>query len=109
MCNQATHFKQAEFLGQIRHNCNRNCNKTVNTYKQTSKPINIPQKGSNLLPFIIPFHRSFLPLKEILQKYWYIIDNDPTLKDVFPNKPFISFIRHQNIHDYLIRIKLYKG
>ena len=63
-------------------------------------------KVDNLLPFVVPYHKEFLSLKEILHKSWYIIDSDETLRAVFPNKPFLSFSRHKNIHDYLVRTKM---
>ena len=76
-----------------------------NTNKNVRNPNNTPKKGNNLLPFVVPYHKEFLPLKEILHKNWYIIDRDETLRTVFPNKPFLSFTRHKNIQDPLIRTK----
>ena len=64
------------------------------------------RKGNNLLPFVIPFHKRILPLKDVLLKHWYIIENDITLKEIFPRRPFLLFTKHRNIHDCLIRTKL---
>ena len=104
MFNKATKFKQMEVLQSLPHaSC---CERIKPTYKTVRNPYNTPKKGNNLLPFVIPYHKEFLLLKEILYKNWYIIDSDETLRAVFLNKPFLSFTRHKNIHDYLVRTKM---
>ena len=108
MFNQALKYKQIELLGTTNVTKHRKRAKTGNKNIPTTKLATVSKKGDNLLPFVIPFHKSFSLLKETLHKHWYIIDNDPILKKVFPKRPFISYTRHENLHDHLIRAKLSK-
>ena len=106
---KTTHLTQKDLLHGRRPKAGGNGvdkEQTGNTTKETIDGLDKKSKGIMLLPFIIPFHKLFLPLKEFLLKHWYIIENDKTLKEVFPEKPFLSFTKHKNIHDCLIKSKL---
>ncbi|XP_057294731.1 uncharacterized protein LOC130623279 [Hydractinia symbiolongicarpus] len=83
----------------------------INNKKKRSKIDGISSSVHNndVLPFIIPYHRAFIPVKNIFRKHWSIIINDRELHKVFPNKPFIAFTRHKNIQDHLVRTKLGTG
>ncbi|XP_057310002.1 uncharacterized protein LOC130648000 [Hydractinia symbiolongicarpus] len=63
-------------------------------------------KDKHILPFILPYHEKFTTLKRILHKYWFIIESDPALRLVFPTKPFLTFTKHKNLQEYLIRAKM---
>ena len=56
------------------------------------------------LPFVIPYHRSNKGIKEILDRNWHLIEKDPQLQLIFPNKPFLSYKRNPNIKDHLVHI-----
>ena len=75
-------------------------NETVRHIKSEEKT------GNTILPFVIPYHDNFPHLTEALHRSWYIINNDENLRTIFPKKPFLSFTRHQNIQDQLIRTKM---
>ena len=71
----------------------------------SKKPLNsIENKGSETtLPFIIPFYKNVNPINNILRKHWRLIETDPELKNIMPNKPFIVYKRHKNLKEFLIR------
>ena len=97
--NKVIHISQNELIeGRIPVTKNK-----ANANKSTCKP---QKKETNLLPFIIPYHKLLLPLKQLIHKHWFIIEENDMLKTMFPNKPFLSFTRHRNIQDHLISSKL---
>ena len=64
----------------------------------------IENKGKETtLPFIIPFYKNMNPRNNILHKHWKLIETDPDLKNIMPNKPFIVYKRHKNLKEFLIR------
>ena len=63
-------------------------------------------KRAELLPFVIPYHKKFLPLQKILMKHWCTIASDKILSSIFKNNPFLCFTRHKNLHDHLVHTTL---
>ena len=49
------------------------------------------------LPFVIPYHRSNKGIEEILDRNWHLIEKEPQLQLIFPNKP--------NIKDHLVHTR----
>ena len=58
-----------------------------------------------LLPFVIPYHREHRHIKEILDRNWYLIENDSQLQLIFSTKHFLSYKRNPNIHDHLVHTR----
>ncbi|XP_057298704.1 uncharacterized protein LOC130629494 [Hydractinia symbiolongicarpus] len=94
-------------LKENKNNYNANERKSNNKKKRSKiDEISSGVHNNDILPFIIPYHRAFIPVKNIFKKHWSIIINDRELHKVFPNKPFIAYTRHKNIQDHLVRTKL---
>ena len=51
------------------------------------------------LPLVIPYHWENRHIKKILDRNWYLIENDPKLQLIFPTKPFLSYKRNPNIRN----------
>ena len=47
-----------------------------------------------LLPFVIPYHREHRHIKNILDRNWYLIENDSQLQLIFSTKHFLSYKRN---------------
>ena len=104
MFNKAIIYSQKEVLQPTLpikpHEPNIHAHHGSKTFPGRSK------KLKNHLPFIVAYHKEFQSLRIILNKHCHIIENDETLKKIFPEKPFLSFTRHKNIADHLIRTKM---
>jgi hypothetical protein len=70
-------------------------NKTENTNKTNNKPIFITQYNSNTKY-----------ITQILRKHWNIIENDPTLRILWPEPPIVAYQKNTNIRDTLVSAKL---
>lgn len=103
---------QLLFKGTKKNTTNlRKSNKTrIGRNATVSKHINC-QKGIRnnnnkmTLPFTVPYSEHFSKIKVILMKHWHVIKHDKQLNSIFPNEPFISYKRHPNLKDKLIRSK----
>ena len=62
-------------------------------------------KPSRTLPLIIPYSEHFNNFQNLMEKHWKFITKDKCLRRLFPDQPFISYKRHKNLKDYLIRTK----
>ena len=61
-------------------------------------------KPKNLI-FTTPHSIHNPDLKNILYKHWHLINNDPTLLEIWPNRPLLAIMRHKNIKETLVRSK----
>ena len=59
-------------------------------------------KGSNTV-FICTWHPTLAKLPSLLQKNYNILDSDPKLKKIFPEKPRVVFRRRKNLSDILCK------
>ena len=111
-------------FNRIKHTTQKDClykkPKTYNNYITKSKKIRYKSKYSHYtkryknnnnnktdgaLPFIIPFYKNMNPINNILQRNWYLIENDADLKKIMPNKPFTVYKRHKNLKDLLVKTR----
>ena len=53
------------------------------------------------IPFVSSYNTDLPPLSRILREQWHIIKNDPTLSQLFPRQPFLSYSIH-NLKDILV-------
>lgn len=60
---------------------------------------------TNNLNFSIPYNTNTTHIGSILRRHWHLIENDPTLKILWPNTPLISYQRNKNLKDQLIHSK----
>ena len=59
-----------------------------------------------LLPFVTEYRPSVPNLKKILMHKWYLIENQPLLREIFKDPLIISYKRGKSPQDILARAKL---
>ena len=67
---------------------------------------NKPKGKQNILPFVTEFNPAKPNIKKILSKNWFLIENQPHLNKIFPQKPIISYKRASSLKDILVKAKL---
>ena len=70
-------------------------NKTENTNKTNNKPI-----------FTTEYNSNTKYITQILRKHWNIIENDPTLRILWPEPPIVAYQKNKNLRDTLVSAKL---
>ena len=65
-----------------------------------------PNKTGNRPTFSIPFNTNTTHINQILKKHWHLIEDDPTLKILWPDIPMVAFKRNKNIREMLVCSKL---
>ncbi|CAJ0966769.1 unnamed protein product [Ranitomeya imitator] len=58
--------------------------------------------GSNTVRFITPYHNKWHQFKEILYKHWNVLQSDPVLRRILPERPMIVAKRTKNLRDILV-------
>ena len=65
------------------------------------------QKTQNKpLPFVTQYHPSVPDLKRIFMEKWHWIENQPLLREIYKEPPFISYRKGKSLKDILVRAKL---
>ena len=59
-----------------------------------------------ILPFVTQYHPAVPNLKEILMSKWYLIQQQPSLSEIFKEPPIISYRKGRSLKDILVRAKL---
>lgn len=67
---------------------------------------NKPKNKNKILPFVTKYNPAKPNIKQILSKNWYLIENQPGLKAIFPEQPIISYKKADSLKDILLRAKL---
>ena len=49
------------------------------------------------LPFVLAYNTDLPPISHILRHNWHLTQNDPSLSQLFPRQPFLSYTRHKNL------------
>ena len=88
--NIITSFNKAILCTQ-----NELLNKTGNANKTTNKPIFTTQYNSNTKY-----------IAQILRKHWNVIENDPTLRILWPEPPIVAYKKNKSLRDTLVSAKL---
>ena len=66
-----------------------------------------PQRvQSGLMPFVTQYNPSVPNLKNILMSKWHLIENQPLLREIYREPPFISYRKGKSLKDILVRAKL---
>ena len=66
-----------------------------------------PQRmQSGLMPFVTQYNPSVPNLKTILMSKWHLIENQPLLREIYREPPFISYRKGKSLKDILVRAKL---
>ena len=66
-----------------------------------------PKVNKRILPFVTQYQPSVPNLRQILMKNWYLIEQQPLLKEIFKEPPIISYTRGRSLKDILVRAKLW--
>ena len=56
--------------------------------------------------FTIPYNYNTKYIAHILRKHWTIIENEPTLRILWPEPPMVAYQRDKNLRDKLVSAKL---
>ncbi|XP_068755861.1 uncharacterized protein [Montipora capricornis] len=77
--------------------------------KFTERESALKQKNEDpkdILPFVTQYHPGVPHLKKVLLEKWHLIQNQPSLRQIFKEPPLISFKRGKSLKDVLVRAKL---
>ena len=69
----------------------------------------ISRSEEGCLPLALDFHPAFSGISSILTEHQPILSNCSTTKEIFSDKPFISYRRPRNLKDSFVRPKLTKN
>ena len=58
------------------------------------------------LPLLVPFDDTSYTIREMLHKYWFYIENDAALSEIFPSPSILAIERRKNVRDCLIPEKI---
>jgi len=61
------------------------------------------EKPNNPRPvLVLTFHPKLQGIQKIIHKHWNIIENNHTLREIFPDRPLIAFRRNKTLGDGLV-------
>ncbi|XP_063415986.1 uncharacterized protein LOC134697633 [Mytilus trossulus] len=60
------------------------------------------------IPFVVTFHPDLTNISSSIRKHWRLIENDSSLKEIFPSPPLIAYRRPKNLKDILVTSKVKK-
>ena len=66
----------------------------------------INENRKELLPFVTQYQPSVPNLKNVLMEKWHLIQNQPSLQQIFKEPPLISYKTGKSLKDILVRAKL---
>ena len=64
---------------------------------------------NGLMPLVTQYNPSAPNLKNILMREWYLIENNPLLREIYREPPFISHRREESLNDILVRAKIQRS
>jgi hypothetical protein len=78
------------------------------TYKTQSELLNNTKcsKTNNSPIFDIQYNNNTKHIAHILRKHWSVIENDPTLRVLWPEPPIVAYRKNKNLRDTLVTAKL---
>ena len=85
------------------------CLTLLSDIKFTERESALQQKYENqkeILPFVTQYQPSVPNLKHVLMQKWHLIQNQPSLRQIFKEPPLIYFKRGKSLKDILVRAKL---
>ena len=88
--NKALQYTQSNLLIDENQENNNN-NKTVRIDDNSTNqcPTNEPNSNKPILTFSVPYNTNTTHIGSILRKYWHLIDQDPSLKLLWPEPPLV--------------------
>ena len=73
---------------------------------ESIKKVTRNREVSNRARFIVKYDPRLPNVREILQRSWRVMVEDPTMKKCFPNPPMVCYQRVENIREMLVKAKL---
>lgn len=84
-------------------------NKVLSEVKYEERKPALQQKiraQKRILPFVTQYHPAVTNLKNVLMSKWHLIQNHPSLSEIYRDPPIISYKRGKSLKDILVRSKL---
>ena len=76
-------------------------------FKERESSLKNQNKGQKkILPFVTQYNPAIPNLKKILMSKWHHIENHPSLREIYKEKPIISYKKGKSLKDILVRAKL---
>ena len=76
-------------------------------FKERKSALREEQKmRKDILPFVTQYNPAVPNLKNILMSKWHLIENQPSLREIYQAQPIISYKRGKSLKDILVRAKL---
>jgi len=76
----------------------------------SDRKLSLAQKNKTaqkkILPFVTQYHPALPNLKDTLTEKWYLIDNQPQLREIFKESPNISYRKGKSLKHILVKAKL---
>ena len=84
--------------------------KELSEVKFTDRKSALKQRNNaackRILSFVMQYHPALPRLKNILMEKWHLIQNQPTLREIFKEPPILSYRRGKSLKDLLVKAKL---
>ena len=74
----------------------------VKHHERMSALQNKTKTHKKILPFVTEYRPSVPNLKKIIMHKWYLIENQPLLREIFKDPPIISYRRGKSLQDILV-------
>ena len=78
----------------------------VKHHERMSALQNKTKTHKKISPFVTEYRPSVPNRKKIIMHKWYLIENQPLLRETFKDPPIISYKRGKSLQDILVRAKL---
>ena len=78
----------------------------VKHHERMSALQNKTKTHKKILPFMTEYRPGVPNLKKIIMHKWYLIENQPLLREIFKDPPIISYKRGKSLQNILVRAKL---
>ena len=76
-------------------------------FKERESALKNQNKGQKkILPFVTQYNPAIPNLKKILMSKWHHIENQPSLREIYKEKPIICHKKGKSLKDILVRAKL---
>lgn len=102
-----TNFKQRLRMRGYRYKVIDKHLSEVKHHERMSALQNKTKTHKKILPFVTEYRPSVPNLKKkIIIHKWYLIENQPLLREIFKDPPIISYKRGKSLQEILVRAKL---
>ena len=103
ICNFKSHLRVRGYPDDL-------VNRVLAEVKFTNRKSALEQKQhrvqNGLMPFVTQYNPPVSNLKNILMSKWNLLENQPLLREIYREPPFISYRKGKSLKDILVRAKL---